>query len=571
MQRLCQRLVSGVFPRALKAMAASFTRQAQQGRKVARATLRQILQLNGNTEWGRSRGLHRPDALGVFADLPLTTYADYAPYIERAAHGEPGMLTGEPITYFAISSGTTGPQKLIPVTRRQTRLIMRHMLVPIGLAIQAGLLGPMRGRSLQIITEKLSDHTPGGIPRGAATSNGLNRMARIAPLLWTSPMAVVRIQEQAAARYLHLLFALREEHLWSVISFFPATLLFALRDLQRRAGELLPDLADGTITRQLDLPAAVRRELTTALGRHPERARTLMALWEHGRFTARDIWPEVGAVLTAGSGTFRFYVDQLRPYLGGVPVLSPIYSASEGAVGVGLPTAPDGYALAPAAAYHELVPAEVADRPDARPCAPDTVEPGRTYEVVLTTYAGLTRYRLGDLVQVLGFYGQVPVVEFLQRRGQVINVAGEKTGERQITLACAAACQEAGTALVDYLVTPDPDYTPARYLLLVEGVPEKSAAGTAGYPDLARLLHAFDRHLRRTAPSYDAHRRRGELAPMAALVLQPGSFERFRDQQVAAGASANQVKVPHAAPDPGFVRRHFAAETLTCIESDGPG
>ena len=34
------------------------------------------------------------------------------------------------------------------------------------------------------------------------------------------------------------------------------------------------------------------------------------------------IWPDVGALMTATGGAFRFYADQLRPYLGRVPIFS---------------------------------------------------------------------------------------------------------------------------------------------------------------------------------------------------------------------------------------------------------
>ncbi len=531
-------------------MAGQFLKKAGRAGAVAQETLQQIIALNGGTVWGREHGLAGAGALEAFRRMPARTYADFAPYIERVANGEAGVLTGEPVTYFAVTSGTTGPQKLIPVTRRQTRTIMSTMLVPIGLSARAGLIGPVRGRYLQIMTEQVSGTTPGGIPKGAATSGGLRSMGKMMGLIWTSPFPVIQVQNQAAARYLHLLFALGEERLWSLVAFFPSTLLYTLRELQQRAPELLKDLADGTITPAIDLDPAVRAELTAMRRPDPGRSRHLARLLEQGRFTAKDIWPEAGVVYAAGSGAFRFYVEQLEPSLGGLPVLSPIYGSSEATVGIGLPDRP-GYVIVPDAAYHEFLPLDGSDRP----LSQAEVEEGGEYEVVLTNFAGLWRYRLGDQVRVVGRYGQAPIVEFLQRKGQVINMVGEKTGEAQISQAFIAACRSVGAAVTDYLVTPDPSTTPGRYLLLLE----------ADHAVAPQLLEAFDAELRRTAPDYGDSVSMGEISPMGASVLRTGAFERYRERRIAAGASAAQVKVPHVVPDPAAAQRDFANEVVTAL------
>ncbi|MFO7172159.1 MAG: GH3 auxin-responsive promoter family protein [Bacillota bacterium] len=581
MQPLLLQLAAPVLAPAFGLRAERTLREATAARAVAERTLQRILALNGDTEWGRRWGLHRPGARDAFAVMPVTTYDDYIPYIGRVAAGEKGVLTREPVTYLAVTSGTTGPQKRIPVTERQARILVSSLVTPIVLAWRAGYLGPLRGRVLLILTEQVSGTTPGGIPLGAITSGGLRKALWLEQLTCTSPLPVLRVQDQAAARYLHLLFALGEERLWAIISFFPATLLFTLRDLHARAYELLRDLADGTLTRSLDLPRQARDEIRSLLRPNPERARALSRLYEQGRFTVRDIWPEVGLVFTAGSGPFAFYVEQLRPYLGGVPVFSPTYAASEGAIGIGLAPDRPGYVLLPSAAYHEFLPLEEADSPDPRPLPLWQVEPGQAYEVVLTTYAGLTRYRLGDVVRVLGWHGEAPVVDFVERRGQVLNVVGEKTSEAHVTAAFQAACREVGAAVVDYLVTVDPEHTPARYLLLFEELApgrwadpqvrgaDPQAQGADPHPrrvDPARLLAAFDAHLQRVAPDYGASVRMGELAPMAARVLRPGAFERYRARRVAAGAPMDQVKVPHVVPDPEFARRHFGQEIVMEVE-----
>ena len=43
------------------------------------------------------------------------------------------------------------------------------------------------------------------------------------------------------------------------------------------------------------------------------------------------------------------------------------------------------------------------------------LEIGGRYEIVLTTPMGLTRYRLGDVIQVTGFFNQCPTYKFQYR------------------------------------------------------------------------------------------------------------------------------------------------------------
>lgn len=43
------------------------------------------------------------------------------------------------------------------------------------------------------------------------------------------------------------------------------------------------------------------------------------------------------------------------------------------------------------------------------------LEVGKIYEIVVTQACGLYRYRMGDVVQVVGYFGECPRVKFLYR------------------------------------------------------------------------------------------------------------------------------------------------------------
>jgi len=535
-----------------------FMRETAHFRRSSEKTLRRILALNGKTAFGRDHGLDGKSARRVFETLPTTIYADYAPYIERIAAGEQNVLTAEPVVYFATTSGTTGPPKMIPVTRRRMRLAVASIGTSMGLALRAGVLQPMRGPFMQIMTEHISGTTAGGVPTGAVTTSGFKRLGSFADVILSSPADVARVPDQASARYLHLLFGLGEQQLWTIAAFFPATLLFAMRDLHENAEDLLRDLADGAISPALELPTEARSRLQRRLNPARERARALQALIEQDRLTAAEIWPKVGAILTVTGGAFHFYADQLRPFLGDVPIFSPLYIASEGTFGFGFSADRPYYLLLPALAYIELLPVEVMDDPQARPIPAWEAEPGRSYEVVITTWDGLVRYRLHDIVRVVEIYGETPVIEFVERRGQVIDILGEKTAEHHIVEAIETAGRAIDEPLVDYFVAPDTVTTPARYLLAIEEWHD----GGETHQQAREFVRAVDAALRHIAADYAEECQLGTLGPMGLVLLRAGSFERLRAKGVAAGGPASQIKTPHVIPDPDFIRREIQDDVL---------
>lgn len=536
--------------------------QAANYAAVSHQTLDKILRLNRKTEFSRHLGLDAPSRRKVFESLPVTKYADYAPYIKRTAAGEQNLLSGDPVVFFSNTSGTTGPPKMIPVTKKQMRLAVTTKFTAMGLAIRAGVLGRMHGRFMTIMIDHANPPTSSGTQTGSATTGGFRKLAPVHDLLMTSPEDVSHLPEQATSRYLHLLFGLGEARLWAMVSFFPITILYSMRDLHTHAEELLRDLADGTITPRLALSRDVRERLEKRLQPDPQRARELSALLENDRFTVAEIWPELGAVLTATGGAFRFYADQLKPYLGGVPVFSPVYSASEGTFGYGFSADRPHYLLLPTLAYIEFLPLDEIDNPQAIPIPVWEAQSGECYEIVITTLAGFVRYRLYDVVRVIEFVGQNPVIEFVEREGQVINVSSEKTAEHHIVEAIDIASHRVDEPLVDYFVAPNVERTPGIYLLALE----EWQHDCEDKKKVREFLRAVEAALCEVAPYYLEERQLGTIGPMEALLLKPGAFERYRQHLVDAGRADSQLKTPHAIPDPGFVEHQFQHEILARIQ-----
>ena len=82
--------------------------------------LRTLLQRARNTAYAQSVGLDEKMSYESFNSLvPTVRYQDLEPWIERCKEGEPNVLWPGQIHRYAVSSGTTGSGKHIPITEER--------------------------------------------------------------------------------------------------------------------------------------------------------------------------------------------------------------------------------------------------------------------------------------------------------------------------------------------------------------------------------------------------------------------------------------------------------------------
>lgn len=556
------RLRLAAFHLAARWSLARFERQLRRAPERNLEVLRETLTRNADSAWGRQHGfgalLAAPDLLAAWQDrIPLTTYADYEPYIERIAAGEPGVLTTDPVHMLAGSSGTTDRPKRLPRTRRA----QRHHLTLVVLAEQAvvdrdvpGARRPRRGINLM---SGYAPPAPGScaVPVMAGPNAGMARLRRHIPLLWCAPEPVYTVADPVAALYLHALFALGYPAALYLQSPFAPQIVAWFGLLQTHQAELLRDLQAGTLAAGLSLTAEERAALEPYRRADPARAAAVAAALAGGlEGIVPRLWPELRYVRTVTSGSFALSLPRLRWLCGpDVVIHSGCHSSSEGVIGINLKA--DGsteYVLAVGTAFFEFLPVALADADPPPTVALQALAVGTEYEIVLTSSAGLYRYRLGDVIRVTGWRQAAPTFRFLYRRGTVVNLIGEKTSEQH-------TAQALSRAVSAWLGHPDPvrDYTVnavitegvGRYTFYVElsaSLPVPAGDGS----DVEALL---DASLGAVNPYYDTSGRRlGRLAPARLRVVRPGTFDSLLElqRQHAAPATATQVKVPRLVTRP---------------------
>jgi hypothetical protein len=174
----------------------------------------------------------------------------------------------------------------------------------------------------------------------------------------------------------------------------------------------------------------------------------------------------------------------------------------------------------------------------------DELQVGQAYEIVVTTYAGFYRYRLGDIIKVAGIYNTSPIVEFICRKGQLLNLTGEKTSEAAVQQALSIALKASNTTIEDYTTTLDLGTTTGHYNFYLEISPDQR-----DFTEISTFRNTLESCLTQTNPRYGAGVKGNRISPCEVKLVQHGTFQKVRQELIKRGASVTQVKIPRLIRD----------------------
>ncbi len=520
-----------------------FDRAAAEPERAQAAVLRALLRRNAQTAFGREHGFGAIRTVAEYRRaVPVRDYEALRPYVRRIVEGEAAVLTAEPVTAFATTSGTTAEPKLVPVTAA--------WLARMAALVRLWMLGAQRDHPrllsrapLTIVSPAIEGCTPRGVPVGAL-SGLLHR---------SLPAAVRRAQAVPYAAHLivdadaraFVLLRLGLARAVSVIGTPNATTLVRLAEVARRqADSLLRAIHDGTLG--IPWPAfheepgldgqAARRALAARLEADPARARALgAAARARGALRLQDAWPELALIGCWLGGTAGHHTRRLVEDYGGVPLRDLGLVASEGRVT--LPLA-DGTAAGPPAldaGFFEFIPEEAMETRDPPVLLAHELEVGHRYGVVLSGANGLYRYDLNDVVEVQGRHHRAPLLAFVRKGRDMTSITGEKLHVNHVRDAVRQAEDATRVEVWQYRLIPDVDA--CRYDLLVE--PGEAGLDAIGAEAFAR---AFDEGLGRVNVEYGAKRRTRRLGAPRLAVMRPGWAERQCRAEFAQGRRDVQHK-----------------------------
>jgi auxin responsive GH3 family protein len=357
---------------------------------------------------------------------------------------------------------------------------------------------------------------------------------------------------------------------------FASVLLRAIRFLQQNWEQLAADIEAGVLTARVADPS-VREAVAGVLRPDPELAKLVRAEGSGsdgggGAGMIARVWPNTKYIETVVTGSMAQYVPALNHYGGGLPIISMAYVSSEASIGINLQPLCDpsevAYTIIPTTAYFEFLPVDDAAAAGDSPAASHQlvelagVEAGREYELVVTTYAGLSRYRVGDVLRVTGFHNAAPRVQFVRRSNVVLSVDTDKTDEAELQRAVERASAllrrhgGGGATVLDYTSRTCVETIPGHYVIYWElmaiGDGGESVDADADADALQRCCLEMEE-----AMNWVYRRSRvadGSIAPLEIRVVRSGTFEELADYAVSHGASIGQYKVPRRVTAPGAIQ-----------------
>ena len=472
----------------------------------------------------------------------MTSYEDYQPALERMAQtGEQGLLTKEKVGFFARTSGTTGVTKRIPVVASSYLPYLRCEAIFVYLGMRVIERSNMRrGWGLNTV-ETAASRTPGGIREGFISAYAADGAKVLLSNISCMPREAFGYGDEADMMYIKTRYALQNPDLVFMLSVFMSTLSDLMRYIQDNHALLIRDIETGTIDPSIALPEKLRRALEQKLKPDPERAEFLRSVFSdfNGERLASRLWPKLRVIIAIGTGEFAPFTEKMRSYCDEqVQFCFEMYAASEALMASAIAMEDERYLLIPDSCFFEFLPEEGEVE---RPLLLRDLKEGARYEVILTTRSGLYRYRIQDVIRVVGFLGRAPLVQFAYRKNQLINITGVKLTAEHLHDAIQRFSQELGTAVTDYSVYPDLTWEPWRLAVYLEL--EEDSGGE-------ELGAGFDRALAWVNEEYGRMLQVGEVGSCQIHVVPSGTYARYRAQKSKDGANVNQVKTARILDSP---------------------
>ena len=523
------------------------------------ALLFRLLKDNANTEYGKKYGFGEITTLEEFkARVPFSTYDDYAPYIERMIdNDEKDLITAYPIVHYAVSSGSVGVPKRIPVSRETLDHYnlnsSNRYFAHADEAYRAAHGGKaLRGKGLNTMEVSVRK-TKNNVPMGAISGASVAEFRSFLPYVFTSPEEVIFPEVQMDMKYLKLRYALAEREVAFMMSAFMTGLVDLMNYLVANWPMFVEDIRTGTINTDIKLSPEMRAKLEAGLRPDPARADELQAAFEQGFDTpiVPRIWPDLCSVGSIGAGGFIGHTERMRAFLGpDVRIDFMVYAASEALMAVAPVDDKPEYVLLPDSCFYEFVPMDSDDEETTYTI--DQLETGRDYEIIITNLSGFYRYRIKDVIRVLGWYGNLPLVAFVYRKNQMLSIAGEKTNDEAVLWSVQQTGKETGYRFADYCVYPDTDSDPGHYTVLLE--PDRPLDQS----EVPHVRDVLDDYLGQANPSYGTKVKTGVLGPLELKISQIETHALYRDIMISKGVSANQLKPVRVLDTPMKERFFFA-------------
>ncbi|XP_074645783.1 uncharacterized protein LOC141902043 [Tubulanus polymorphus] len=535
----------------------SLNRSSKDVENTQNRLLMKLIANTRDTKYGIDHGFKEMNSVDdFFKTQPLTNYKDYKPYIDYTFEtGDLKDVTfkGE-VVYYAATSGTTGNNKLFPISNLHIKGFVLDVAMTLYRAQHMFPAFTHLKRPFGIRINPTFKTSPQGLRIGPISSgresNGyvpyeINKAASLAG--------------EETVLYVHALLVLGKRNTEAFIFTFVGTTMMFMQLLEAKWKQLCTDIEIGQAWSALPLSVAIKTELNALLKPDPHRADELRKEFECGfKDIMPRIWPNAGCIALLTSGSFKNSAELLKKrYFGQIPVVSYAYGSTESSAAcltfVNDETEGNYTPIVDEVFFEFIAIDEVrSDHPPTKRIHQLRLD--EEYEVVVTNNRGVYRYRCGDVIKVVGYYNDLPLIDLSYRSGQILNVANEKLTETALAEGLNIAADSLNVSIVEYTSVEGPLFEEVTKITrdgvnqgLYEVIFVELKTKDGNTVELSRHARTkFDEGLMEAQENYRAKRHQGILQPMSVYSVKDGTFSRFRQLVLSSNplTSAIQFKQP---------------------------
>jgi len=376
--------------------------------EVQEELLQNLLQKAKNTEIGKQYDFNSILSYREFAArVPVTNYEESEASIERARKGETNIFWPKPIKWFAKSSGTTNAKsKFIPVS--QESLEDCHFAA-----------------SKDLLCMYLNNNPESQLFVGKGLRLGGSKELYEENGTVFGDLSAILIDNMP---------------FWAEYSSTPRNEISLMADWETKMQAIVNETINENVTSLAGVPSWMMVLLNTVME-------------TTGKDSLFDIWPNL-EVYFHGGVSFEPYINQYKRLLPHDNFkYYEIYNASEGFFAIQDKNDSNELLLMlDYGIFYEFIPMESYGTPEQQIIPLNDVEEGKNYAIVITTNAGLWRYKIGDTVR---FTSINPFrIKVTGRTKHHINVFGEELIIENAEAALRKVSKLTETEIVDYTVAP---------------------------------------------------------------------------------------------------------------------
>lgn len=376
---------------------------------VQQDTFNQLIAKGKNTAWGKKYNFNSISSIEDFQkQVPLQTYEDVKPYVDRLRDGEQDLLWPGEIKWFAKSSGTTNDKsKFIPVSKDS--LEKCHF----------------KGGK-DVLAIYTNNYPESKIFKGKGLTLGGSH----------------KIDNYSNQSYYGDLSAILIENLpfWTEFIRTPSQEVALLDKWE----EKLDRIANETI-----------QENVTSLAGVPSWNLVMIKyiLNYTGKSNLLELWPNLELFIHGGV-SFTPYREQFERLIPSPEMhYLEAYNASEGFFAIQDNPNEEGMLLMlDYGIFYEFIPMNEFDTPNPKTIAIDDVELGVNYAIVITTNSGLWRYIIGDTIKFTSKFPHKIIIT--GRTKHFMNAFGEEIIVDNAENALKEACNKTSAIISDYTAAP---------------------------------------------------------------------------------------------------------------------